>query len=151
MSLTLLDLVAVVAGNGLLLYLLSKWLEARLQASIQHEYAKKLEDYRNSIRIREQATRVVDLLVHVIYAPKRDDEKFVRLVWELALWLPAELVWEVTRLVCGDAGAKDPKEILVAVRRILLQDPSDELKPEQIAHVQLPPRPPQAPPAASGV
>lgn len=35
MNLTLLDFVASVAGNGVVVWLVSKWLEARLQASIK--------------------------------------------------------------------------------------------------------------------
>jgi hypothetical protein len=145
MNLTLVDLLAVFAGNAGVLWLGSKWLEARLQASIQHEYDKKMEairheyerqmeDYRNSIRIREQAARVVDLLVHAHHAKAPDPEKFNRLAWELSLWLPADLIRELTRLLCSDPGAKHPKEILVAVRRILLQDPNDPLEPAEIVH-----------------
>lgn len=67
MNLTLVDLLAVFAGNAGVLWLVSKWLEARLQASIQHEYDRKMEairheyerqmeEYRSRIRVREQAT-----------------------------------------------------------------------------------------------
>ena len=63
MNLTLTDLGAVVAANGVILWFLSLLIESRLTASIKHEYDKKLEDYRNDIRIREQASGVVDLLV----------------------------------------------------------------------------------------
>lgn len=161
MNLTLADLVAVVAGNAGVLWLVSKWLEARLQASIQHEYDKKMEairhqyerqmeDYRNSIRIREQAARVVDLLVHAHHAKAPDPEKFNRLAWELSLWLPADLVWELTRMLCNDPGAKHPKEILVAVRRILLQDSNDTLLPAQIVHQQQQPVTPASPPGPLG-
>lgn len=159
MNLTLLDFLAVVAGSGGMQWLVSKWLEARLQASIQHEYDKKMEairheyerrmeDYRNGVRIREQAARVVDLLVHAHYATAPDPEKFNRLAWELSLWLPAELVWELTRLLCNDPGAKHPKEILVAVRRILLQDANDKLEPAQIVHMQRTATPAPAAPGA---
>lgn len=134
MNLSLLDLVAIVASNGLILWLVSKWLEARLQASIKHEYDKKLEDYRNSTRTREQAARVVDLLAYVHYTTNPDPEKFNRMAWELSLWLPADLVWELTQMLCG-ASKKDPKEFIVIVRRILLQNPNDKLEPGQIVHM----------------
>lgn len=146
MALTFWDWVLLIGSNTAIVGLLHKWLEMRLEKSIQHEYDKKLEavrheherqmeDYRNSVRIREQAARVVDLLVQAHYSTTQDPEKFNRLAWELSLWLPADLVWELTRLFCNDPGAKHPKEILVAVRRILLQDPNDKLQPAQIVHM----------------
>lgn len=137
MNLTILDLLTVVASNGLILYLLSKWIEARLKSSIQHEYDKKLEDYRNSIRVREQAARVVDLLVHALHEDAPNPKEFNRLAWELSLWLPAELVWDLTRLLCRDPEAKNPKEILIEIRRSLLQDPNDKLEAAQIVHQQV--------------
>ena len=161
MALTWEDLAAVVVSNGVILWLVSKWLEARLQASIQHEYDQKMEairhqyerqmeDYRNSIRIREQAARVVELLAHAHYTTTPDPEKFNRMAWELSLWLPADLVWELTRLFCNDPGAKKPKEILVAVRRILLQDPDDKLQPAQIVHQEVKSAPATPPPSSLG-
>lgn len=152
------DWVLFIGSNATIVGVLNKWLELRLEKSIQHEYDKKLEavrheyerrmeDYRNNVRIREQAARVVDLLVHAHYSTTPDPAEFNRLAWELSLWLPADLVWELTQMLCG-ASKKDPKDILVAVRRILLQDPNDKLEPGQIVHMPRPAPPTSASPGA---
>jgi hypothetical protein len=62
MTLTLSDFVSLTVLVGIFQFLSSMWLEARLKASIEHEYDRKLEDYRFEMRRREQAARVAKLL-----------------------------------------------------------------------------------------
>jgi hypothetical protein len=99
------------------------------------QYARQLEDYKNQQKIIDQAARVAELLA-MVYSPdsKDDTERFHRLAWELSLWLPAEMVRDITRCLCQDEAGKRPKEILIAARKILLSDPNDSLLAEQIVH-----------------
>lgn len=132
MNLTLSDIISVTFLVGVLQFLSTKWLEARLTASITHEYDKKLEDYRGKIKRREQAARVAKLLA-MQFNPNASTAEFNELAWELSLWLPPDLVRELTSCLCSAPNAKQPKEILIAIRKQLLDKP-DDLLAEQIVH-----------------
>ena len=134
MNLTRIDLVGMTLLWSALLFLASIWIEKRLEASIQHEYDRKLEDIRADIRRREQAARVAKLLAMRFRQPQPTPSEFNELAWELSLWLPADLVRELTRCICGAQGAMEPKAILIAVRKLILQK-EDDLKPDQIVHM----------------
>jgi hypothetical protein len=119
---------------ALVQWLLAIWIKTRLSESIKAEYGRQLEDYKNQIKIREQAARVAELFA-LHYGHKPDPERLNRLIWELSLWLDAPLVCEITKCLVGVKHSKTPKEILIEVRKVLLQNPNDTLLPENIAHV----------------
>jgi hypothetical protein len=136
MSLTFTDFLSVAALVGILQFLASKWLEIRLTASITHEYDRKLEEYRFEMRRREQAARVAKLLA-LSYRPDVAVHEFNELAWELSLWLPADLVRELTRCLCRAEGAMNPKELLIAIRK-QLHAAGDNLTADQIVHREEP-------------
>jgi hypothetical protein len=132
MTLTIPDFIWLTVLFGTLQFLASRWVESRLKASIEHEYNQKLEDYRFEMRRREQAARVAKLLAMSF----RNDipvHDFNELAWELSLWLPADLVRELTRCLCGAPGAMNPKELLIAIRK-QLHSKADDLTADQIVH-----------------
>ena len=100
MNLTFTDFFSVAALVGIVQFLASKWLESRLTQSIKHEYDRKLEEYRFEMRRSEQAARVAKLLA-LNDRPGVAPHEFNELAWELSLWLPADLVRELTRCLCG--------------------------------------------------
>src|SRR5436190_11196137 len=114
-------------------FLIGLWIKARLEGSIKHEYDKQLKNYESQIRVREQAARVAELLA-MAFDPSVEAKRFNQLAWELSLWLPAPLVCDLSRCLVGAKDAKNPKEILIEVRKILLQSPTDSLCPENIVH-----------------
>ena len=136
MTLTLPDFASIALLWAALQFLASKWLEKRLESSIRHEYDRKLEEFRSDIRRREQAARVAKLLALRFRQPPISAAEFNELAWELSLWLPADLVRELTRCLCGAEGAKNPKEILIAVRKHILGKDDDGLLAEQIVHME---------------
>jgi hypothetical protein len=72
------------------------------------------------------------LLAH-LYSGKQDLEKFHRrMAWELALWLPADIVRDLTTCLCRVENAPTPKEVLIIVRKHLLGDAAGDLKAKQI-------------------
>jgi hypothetical protein len=128
---------AGVALAGVLQFLFVLLLRTRLENSVRHQYDRLLIDYQRQVRIREQASRVAELLAHR-YSSNIDPEKFNRLAWELSLWLPAPLVCDLTRCLVADANAKTPKEILIEVRKVLLENPKDPLIAENLVHIEDP-------------
>lgn len=130
---------------GVLYFLVTTWLKSRLEESIKLENAKimaevtskfqkELEDYKNSIKIREQAARVADFLAYA-FSGSITPREFNRLAWELSLWLPADLVRDISECLASQEQSKPtPKEVLIKVRKLLLQDPEDELRPENLLH-----------------
>lgn len=118
---------------AVLQFLLSLWIKARLEGSVKHEYDKLLKNYESQLRIRDQAARVAELFA-LAFSPKTEPARFNQLAWELSLWLPAPLVCDLTRCLVGDKNAKSPKEILIEVRKILLQSSDDPLRPENLVH-----------------
>lgn len=132
MNLNFLDFLSVVALVAIIQFLVSKWLESRITQSIKHEYDRKLEEYRFEMRRREQAARVAKLLA-LSYRPGVAAHEFNELAWELSLWLPADLVRELTRCLCRADGAMNPKELLIAIRK-QLHSAADDLTADQIVH-----------------
>jgi hypothetical protein len=137
-SLTLADFGITVAANvlllGLLQFLVAAWLKARLEESIKHEYSRALEDYRFTLKRREYAAGVADLLSTWLASGESQDKiRLNKIAWELSLWLPSDLVREMTNCLSQEEGAPDPVELLIAVRK-LLQDRGDNLKSDEILH-----------------
>jgi len=145
MSLTIPDLISITSLTGILVFLASKWTEARITASIKSEYDRKLADYQAELKRREQASRIADLLTRFHYstepiiANKQNKLDFMKLAWELSIWLPPDTVRSLSEhLINWTPGnvkkVKDPKTILIEVRKIL-HGKSDDLLPEQIIHM----------------
>jgi hypothetical protein len=114
-------------------FLVGLWIKARLEASVKHEYDRRLKNYESQLRIRDQAARVAELFA-LAFSPETTPTRFNQLAWELSLWLPAPLVCDLSRCLVGDKSAKTPKEILIEVRKILLESPDDPLRPENLVH-----------------
>jgi hypothetical protein len=143
-----------VLGVSALVWLISKWLDARLVESVRaeyqrdlarlnHEFSKKLEEYKEQIKIRAQAARTSELLALALSGEDEKAREFNKLVWELSLWLEPSLVIDLAH--CLDPGSPnpiDPKEILVRIRKVLLKDDDDPVVAANILH-----RAPQPPPA----
>jgi hypothetical protein len=131
------ELGVAVLLLGALQFILTTWRKARLEGSITHEYDRRLKDYESQIKIRDQAARVAELLA-LAFDPQTTPMRFNQLAWELSLWLPAPLVCDLSRCLVGEKDAKDPKQILIDVRKVLLQSSSDTLKPGNIVHRENP-------------
>jgi hypothetical protein len=127
------DAIWVLLGLAVVQILVSLWFKTRLESSIKHSYDKLLKQYESQVKIREQAARVAEFLA-LAFSPTIEPMRFNQLAWELSLWLPAPLVCDISRCLAGEKDAKTPKEILIEVRRILLQAPNDTLRPENLLH-----------------
>jgi hypothetical protein len=123
------------------------WLKARLEASIRHEYDvalaklqneydRQMELFRFDQRRRERAAMIAELFAEWIAKPA-DDKRLNRLSFEASLWLPDDIVVELSKRLTNTADAKNIEELLVDVRRHLMGKP-DAVEPGHIIHSQPP-------------
>lgn len=86
------------------------------------------------LRKREQAAIIASLFAEWIDRPKEKKE-LNRLTWEATLWLPDELAKEVNKRLANDSEAKNIKDILVNVKR-LIHGRKSSLNPADIVHFE---------------
>jgi hypothetical protein len=128
-------------------FLLSNWIKSRLEKSIEHEYSKKIEDYRFSILQREQASKIASLLAKwAKYSAKEKTilkekelydyyEELTRLSYEISLWInDEELVKKIMVRLENKEGAPQNKELLIKIREHILGKKTKQLKAENIIH-----------------
>lgn len=122
-------LVTVLVG------LISMWVKSRLEESIKHVYAEKLEDYKRELNRREQAARVAELLALVKTGTGTNEDiiKANQLSWEMSLWLPTSTAKRLGRVLAKASGAPAYTELLIEIRCILLGLAHADLTDEDIA------------------
>lgn len=126
---------------------LAIWIKARLEKSIQHEYDKKLEDYRFSILQREQAAKIATFFARwakysakekaILNKKEMHDyyEDLTRMSYELSLWIPDEkLVKKIMSRLELKEGAPEVKELLIEIREHILGKKTKTLKAGEIIH-----------------
>lgn len=138
----------IVLAWAAIQFLAAEWIKARLLKSIEHEYQKKLEEYRYDIKVREQASRVAEYL-SLRNSDKNDVYTMNKMSWELALWLPADVYQMLAHVAVNTPDPESYKRLLIEVRRILLKDPEDKLTWENIIHTNWPNKPLQGTPATA--
>jgi len=131
------EIAAIVLGFGVIQALLAWWIQARLSASIKHEYDRKLEDIKRDHERRQKAAVVAELMAEWTHVKGNDTKRLNQLLWELSLYLPSELVRDVKSMLAKTPGSKTAPQVLVKVRDHLLGD-SDPITEEDIAHVHHP-------------
>lgn len=135
MSIT--EILTIIVPLAILQYLSSKWLEARLESSIKHEYDKLVEDYKYDIKIREQAARAAEYLAlaHRLKADslQPDYERANQLSWELAMWLPTELYKKMTQAIASPSQDNNVLTVIIECRKLLLKESAGTLNSESIA------------------
>lgn len=132
---------------GVIQFLLAIWINARLEKSIQHEYDKKLEDYRFSILQREQAAKIATFFAKwAKYSAKEKTilnkkelhdyyEELTKMSYELSLWIPDEnLVKKIMSRLELKEGAPQVKELLIEIREHILGKKTKTLKSKEIIH-----------------
>jgi hypothetical protein len=134
---TSLNVILTVAACNFIQFLGTLWIGARVKASIEHEYSKKLEEFKFEFRKREQAARIAEILA-IHNNPKQmiDQTRFNQLLWELTLWLPSDIVRLLMNYLMDESGAADPKNILIAIRK-QFHGQNDTVTADQIVHVEI--------------
>ncbi|GEM_PF-3262793 len=113
------------------------WVKVRIEESVKHDNAKKLEDYRNDIKIREQASKIAELLAHARWNQGIHGEIFDRKAWELSLWLPTDICCQLTVCLAEKRDIDSIKKLLIEVRKLLLKDKAGDLIAANILHTEI--------------
>jgi hypothetical protein len=115
-------------------FLATSWLKARFESSIRRVYDKRLEDFRFQFKQREQAAVIAELLAEWS-SGHYDLKRLNRLIWEASLWLPAETVVELSKIVRNSPDARPMK--LVEVRSHI-KEKQDGVGTSHIVHFGYP-------------
>ncbi len=128
-------------GSGVLAlaalqFAIGTWLKSRLEGSINHEYDKRLEEFKFQMKVREQAARVAEYMAHASQlkadSPAQDYEKANRMALELAMWLPADTYKHLGPAMANPSKQANPSTVAIDVRRILLGDKAGDLTSENV-------------------
>lgn len=114
-------------------FLLKYWIKARLEQSIKHEYDKKLEELRFEIKKREQSSLIAELFSSwlIIKQDELRNRQLNKLSFEMSLWLPDDIAFEINKRLKNLGGAKRAEELIVECRKII-QGTDTKLRPEDI-------------------
>jgi hypothetical protein len=129
---TLGELGSMIVSIGTLQGLTALWLKGRFEASLKHDYDRKLEELKFEMRQREQAAMIAELLAEWSSNPT-DKKRLNQLTWEATLWLPENVARDLCAIFSYQPGAKSVKDILIEVRK-LLKGADDGLTAGSIIH-----------------
>lgn len=135
MTQVLTSLLAGGVAGSIVAFLLKTWIEARVKASIDHEYGRRLELFRRQLDEQQKIAVVSQLLAEWISFPKGEltPQQRIglnRLSFEATLWLPAELAIALSKRLQNKPDAKGTVEILLLAREQLTGDSS--LAPQHV-------------------
>lgn len=97
------------------------WVENRVKASIDHEYAKSLErikdeiirdqarsfeELKRELQIRDRAAKIADLISEW-YSWLKSQKQLDLLTFEAFLWLPDEILEDLSAVLSHSPGAPD--------------------------------------------
>jgi hypothetical protein len=117
-ELTAWDFYKTIGGATLLVALLQLF----LSRFIKHQYDRVLEEYRYSIKVREQAAKVADFLALAKWKTGTEGQDFDSMAYSLSLWLPAELLRELKVCCLGGVDEEKIHDLLLQVRQHLLKE-----------------------------
>ncbi|MFA6338979.1 MAG: hypothetical protein WCW87_02900 [Candidatus Paceibacterota bacterium] len=129
---------------GLVQWLLTKWVSARLEKSIQHEYDRKLEEYKFQQLQRQKAETIARLFARWIkyrgnestYLNKSElinfYEELNQMSIEISLWIKdKKLLTDIMARLQMKADAKDIRTLSGEIRKLIL-DIDDKFDPLEI-------------------
>jgi len=121
----ILSLLAGGAGGSAVAFLAKTWIEARVAASIKHEYDQQLEQYKRELDKRQKIELLAELFAEWIavprgeIVPKERRTRMNQLSFAAAIWLPASVVVEMSKTLQLKPDAKSYFEVLLLARREL--------------------------------
>lgn len=118
---------------GVIQFLFAKWITARLEKSIQHEYDKQLEDYRFQHLQRQKAETVALLFAKWIRYPEGEVDKLTekekldyweelnRMSFEISLWIKdVNTINAIMHRLQNKTDAKNIRDVVGEVRKLIL-------------------------------
>lgn len=126
-------------------WLVALWVKSRLEKSIQHEYDKKLQDYKFSQLQRQKASLVADFFAKWIKFRGKEKElldknellsyyeDLNRMSLEISMWMKDEkLLGEIMSLLNLQKDAPNLRVLTGKVRKLILELEDDKFNPENI-------------------
>jgi hypothetical protein len=117
------SLLAGGLGATITAFLFKTWIEARLVASITHEYNQLLERFKKVELVAELFAEWV-AVPHGEPVPKEHRTRMNQLSFAASIWLPSAIVIEMSKTLQLKPDAKSPFEVLLLARKELLGDQS---------------------------
>lgn len=111
-------------------FLAKSWIEARVKASIEHEYRKQFELFSRDLDRKDKIELVAHLLAEFIKIPQGEqmprDQRLLlnRLSFASTIWLPPTLAIEVSKRLQNQPNAKSVFELMLMARKELLGNES---------------------------
>ena len=130
------DTVVLLLSFAAVQALAAWWIQARLSASIKHEYDRRLEELKREQDQRQKAASVAEFLAEWTHV-KDDTKKLNQLLWELCLYLPAPLVKELQATISSAPNHKSAPQLLVAIREHILGG-KDPILEQDVGHFKIP-------------
>ena len=125
------SLLAGGLGGTIAAFLFKTWIEARVVASITHEYDQQLERFKKVEVVAELFAEWIAVPRGEV-VPKGRRTRMNQLSFAASIWLPPTIVMEMSKTLQLKPGAKSFFEVLLLARRELLGDQS--LTPEHITY-----------------
>ncbi|MEK6685439.1 MAG: hypothetical protein AABY99_03525 [Pseudomonadota bacterium] len=138
MSDLFLALLAGGTGGSIVAFLAKTWIEARVAASIKHEYDQQFEQYKRGLDKRQKVELLAELFAEWIAVPagevipKERRTRMNQLSFAAAIWLPADIVIEMSKTLQQKPNAKSYFEVLLLARKELTG--GESLAPEDITY-----------------
>lgn len=103
---------------------------------IEHEYNKRLDEFKAEIKRRESAEMVADLFSKWLWPITQKSQtlstselrELNRLSFMAVLWLPDDVSIKIGELLCGKRPVGDFKNVLIECRKLIRHDHKTELK-----------------------
>jgi hypothetical protein len=130
------DTAFIIIALAVVQALCAWWIQARLSASIKHEYDQKLEVLKHEQSRRERAAVIAEFLAEWTHV-QEDTKRLNQLLWELCLYLPSPLVRDLKATASKAYGHKTAPQLIVAIRDHLLQG-SDPIHEADVVHFKHP-------------
>ena len=118
---TLENLIYTIITSGIISSAFGLWFKFRLQYSIKYEYDKNIEKYKNELESRKKAELIAELLSEWLSFPDTQT-KLNKLTFEAFLWLPDEIAKDLSNLLAHKENAPEIREILLKIRKYLLNE-----------------------------
>ena len=137
--------ISVAGILGIIQWLLSIWIKARLEKSIQHEYDKRLEEYKFSISKRDKIANIASFFS--LWIKYRGHERkwlnnqdlidyykeLTKMSFELALWVDDDdFLKDIMKRLKNEDGSENTINLLLKAKKIISENKQTALKAEDI-------------------
>ena len=139
-------IIKIILGSSILttafmtlISLIAKtWIVERIKLALQKEHTQFNTDLQWEVKVKERAERVAEYisLARSLRENSTEEEyrEANRLSWELAMWLPADIYFQMVQAIANPNQENNELTVVIAVRKLLLKDKAGNLTENQVAH-----------------